>query len=83
VGIEKGRKALTISPQGPVSFDDPAVVIQAVLDGIGIGTAMEEKLTDLIAKGHLIQVLKDWCPRFPAIFFINRVAEVSPPRSPH
>ena len=66
--FERGRKALTVSPQGPVSFDDPALVIQAVLDGIGIGTAMEDKLTALIAKGRLIQVLKDWCPTFPGYF---------------
>lgn len=66
--FEKGRKAITVSPQGPVSFDDPSLVIQAVLDGIGIGTAMEDKLTGLISKGRLIQVLKDWCPTFPGYF---------------
>ena len=42
--FEKGRKALTVSPQGPASFDDPDLVIQAVLDGVGIGTAMEDTL---------------------------------------
>ena len=59
---------LTVSPQGPASFDDPDLVIQAVLDGVGIGTAMEESLRDLIAKRRLIQVLKDWCPSFPGYF---------------
>ena len=39
--FEKGLKALTVSPQGPVSFDDPDLVVRAVLDGVGIGTAME------------------------------------------
>src|SRR6185312_1732641 len=34
--FEKGRKALTVSPQGPTSFDDPDLVIQAVLNGVGI-----------------------------------------------
>ncbi len=66
--FEKGRKALTVSPQGPASFDDPDLVIQAVLDGVGIGSSMEDTLTDLIAKGRLIQVLKDWCPSFPGYF---------------
>lgn len=66
--FEKGRKALTVSPQGPASFDDPDLVIQAVLDGVGIGTAMEDTLRELIAKGRLIQVLKDWCPPFPGYF---------------
>jgi DNA-binding transcriptional LysR family regulator len=59
---------LTVNPQGPVSFDDPDLVIQAVLNGMGIGTAIEEPLKERIAKGHLIQVLKDWCPTFPGYF---------------
>jgi len=66
--FEKGRTSLTVSPQGPVSFDDPELVTQAVLDGVGIGTAMEDSLEGLIAKGRLVQVLKDWCPSFPGYF---------------
>ena len=66
--FEKGRKALTVSPQGPASFDDPDLVIQAVLDGVGIGSAMEDSLRDLIAQGRLVQVLRDWCPSFPGYF---------------
>jgi DNA-binding transcriptional LysR family regulator len=66
--FEKGRKVLTVSPQGPASFDDPDLVIQAVLNGVGIGTAMEQTLKGLIAHGRLIQVLRDWCPTFPGYF---------------
>lgn len=66
--FEKGRKALTVSPQGPASFDDPDLVIQAVLEGVGIGTAMEDTLADMISQGRLVQVLKDWCPSFPGYF---------------
>jgi DNA-binding transcriptional LysR family regulator len=57
-----------VSPEGPVSFDDPDLVIRAVLDGVGIGTAMESTLERLLARGKLIQVLKDWCPSFPGYF---------------
>jgi DNA-binding transcriptional LysR family regulator len=66
--FEKGRRALTISPQGPVSFDDPDLVIQAVLNGVGIGTAMEETLKGQIAEGRLVQILRGWCPTFPGYF---------------
>jgi DNA-binding transcriptional LysR family regulator len=66
--FEKGRKVLTVSPLGPVSFDDPELVTQAVLDGVGIGTAMEAMLAELIAKKKLVQVLQDWCPTFPGYF---------------
>ena len=66
--FERGRKSLTVNPQGPATFDDPDLVIQAVLNGLGIGTAMEERLAETIAKGRLIHVLKDWCPTFPGYF---------------
>ena len=66
--FERGRKALTVSPQGPASFDDPDLVIQTVLQGVGIGTAMEESLSARIAGGSLVQVLRDWCPTFPGYF---------------
>jgi DNA-binding transcriptional LysR family regulator len=66
--FEKGRRAITVNPRGPVTFDDPDLVLQAVLKGMGIGTAMEEILRERIAKGHLVQVLRDWCPTFPGYF---------------
>jgi DNA-binding transcriptional LysR family regulator len=66
--FEKGRKSITVNPQGPVTFDDAELVIQAVLDGIGIGMALQPSLSGLIAKGRLVQVLEDWCPVFPGYF---------------
>ena len=66
--FEKGRKTLTVTPQGPATFDDPDLVVHAVLNGIGIGTAMEQSVAEKIAKGSLIQVLQDWCPIFPGYF---------------
>jgi DNA-binding transcriptional LysR family regulator len=66
--FEKGRKALTVNPQGPATFDDPELVTRAVLQGLGIGTAMEESLAEMIADGRLVQVLRDWCPTFPGYF---------------
>jgi DNA-binding transcriptional LysR family regulator len=66
--FEKGRKTLTVSPQGPVSFDESDLVAQAVLDGVGIGAVLEESVKELIAKRRLKQVLKNWCPVFPGFF---------------
>jgi DNA-binding transcriptional LysR family regulator len=55
-------------PQGPVTFDDPDIMIQAVLNGVGIGMVIEESVAEFIAKGLLVQVLSDWCPAFPGYF---------------
>jgi DNA-binding transcriptional LysR family regulator len=66
--FEKGKKALTVYPQGPATFDDPDLVVEAVLNGVGIGTALEAQLLPLISKHYLVQVLEDWCPTFPGHF---------------
>jgi DNA-binding transcriptional LysR family regulator len=66
--FEKGRRTMTVNPEGPVTFDDPDLVIQAVLHGLGIGTAMEASLAEMIADGRLVQVLREWCPTFPGYF---------------
>ncbi len=66
--FEKGRRALTVNPRGPVSFDDPELVIGAVLEGLGIGTSLEAPLAGMIGEGRLVQVLREWCPVFPGYF---------------
>jgi DNA-binding transcriptional LysR family regulator len=66
--FEKGRRALSVNPLGPATFDDPELVIGAVLEGVGIGTAMEESVAGLIGEGRLVQVLRDWCPVFPGFY---------------
>jgi DNA-binding transcriptional LysR family regulator len=66
--FEKGRKGLTVNPQGPATFDDPDLVVQAVLNGVGIATTVEQPISEMIAKGRLVQVLRDWCPTFPGYF---------------
>lgn len=66
--FEKGRKTITVNPRGPLTFDDPDLVIQAVRNGVGIGTSVEETVLDQIAKGRLVQVLREWCPTFPGYF---------------
>jgi DNA-binding transcriptional LysR family regulator len=66
--FEKGKKAVHFNPQGPISFDDSGLVIEAVLEGAGIGMAMEHTLLPLIKKGRLVQVMREWCPVFPGYF---------------
>ena len=66
--FKKGRKAVTINVQGPVIFDDTNLVIQAPVNGVGLGLALEEQVAELIMKRRLIRVLEDWCPHFPAFF---------------
>ena len=66
--FEKGRTALTVFPQGPASFDDSDLVVEAVVNGAGLGMALEPTVAPLVKKGQLIEVLTDWCPVFPGFF---------------
>lgn len=66
--FQKGRRQITVSPEGPVSFNDPDLVLDAILAGVGIGISIEASVRELISKGRLIQVLDDWCPSFPGFF---------------
>jgi len=50
------------------SFDDPDLVIQAVLDGVGIGTAMEDSLQGLICRRTLGSSPERLVPIFSRIF---------------
>jgi DNA-binding transcriptional LysR family regulator len=80
--FEKVRQSLTFNPQGPLIIDDSELVVEAALKGMGIGTALENSVNDLIAQGRFIQVLKDWCPSFPGFYLYypsrrNRPAALS------
>ena len=66
--FEKGRKTMTVSAQGPAMFDDSNLVLQAVMNGVGLGMTLEDTVAEHIAKRRLIQVLADWCPNFPGFF---------------
>ena len=66
--FEKGRKTMTVFPQGPATFDDSDLVLRAVLDGVGLGMRLEPELAGMIAQHRLVQVLKDWSPTFPGFF---------------
>lgn len=66
--FKKGGKAVTVNVQGPVVFDDVNLMIQAAVNGVGLGRALEEQVAELIMKRRLIRALEDWCPPFPGFF---------------
>ena len=59
---------MTVSAQGPVVLDDSSLIIQAALNGAGLGMALENAVAQPIANRRLIQVLADWCPLFPGFY---------------
>jgi DNA-binding transcriptional LysR family regulator len=64
----KGGRAVTITPEGPLTVNDPHVAMRAGLDGVGLVRLPEEYARPVIASGGLVPVLEDWCSPLPSWF---------------
>ncbi len=65
--FQKGAEAIRAKVEGQVTFNTVNAMLQAVLDGFGIGLLPEEIVLPHIASGALVQVLDDWCQPFPGL----------------
>jgi DNA-binding transcriptional LysR family regulator len=66
--FEKGKKALSVSVNGPLIVDDIEIVTRAAIDGVGLAFLSEGHAEPHFARGVLIRVLEDWCQPFPGFF---------------
>ncbi|WP_438390614.1 LysR substrate-binding domain-containing protein [Caballeronia sp. DA-9] len=63
--LEKDGTQLEMDVKGRVTVGTMHLALQAALDGVGIGFAIEGSVTEHINQGRLVSVLEDWCPYFP------------------
>lgn len=66
--FERGGIELDIEVDGPLTITDQEMMIDAALDGAGLGYVFEAQVEQLIAKRKLVRVLADWCPAYPGFF---------------
>ncbi|MHB0670177.1 LysR family transcriptional regulator [Roseomonas mucosa] len=66
--FEKGGRKVTITPEGPLTVNDPRMTLRAGLDGVGLIRLAEDYVRPGIATGQLVPVLEDWCPSLPSWF---------------
>ncbi|MGM5054696.1 LysR family transcriptional regulator [Rhizobium sp. 814_E9_N1_1] len=59
--FEKDGQTVSFQPTGPLSLDDPELMMQAAFGGVGLAYIWEPRVEKAIASGELIQVLDDWC----------------------
>jgi DNA-binding transcriptional LysR family regulator len=77
--FEKRGKAVTVSVSGPVTVSDADFMIRAALDGVGLAYALEDYVSEPIARGKLVRVLEDWCPPFDGYFLYYPSRRHQPP----
>lgn len=66
--FEKGEHELRVRVDGQFTFNSIYPVVQAALDGYGLGFVPEDLVREHIDEGRLVTVLEDWCPPFPGYF---------------
>jgi DNA-binding transcriptional LysR family regulator len=66
--FEKGKKELSVAVNGPLIVDDTELVIQGVLQGLGLAFVEEHEVALYLAKGKLVRVLQDWCQPYSGFF---------------
>lgn len=67
--FEKEGRELNVRVDGQFTFNTIHPIVQAALDGHGLGYVPEDLVQSHLDAGRLIPVLEDWCPPFPGYFF--------------
>ena len=81
--FEKDGKAVSLTPHGPVTVDDPNIELRLALDGVGLAFMFEQYGAADVAAGRLELVLPEWCPVFepPYLYMSSRRLVPSPLRA--
>jgi DNA-binding transcriptional LysR family regulator len=64
----KDGRELRVRVDGQLTFNSSIAMVDAVIDGLGIGYVPENVAVDDIRSSRLVQVLDDWSPIFPGYF---------------
>jgi DNA-binding transcriptional LysR family regulator len=64
---KEGRE-LQLGLSGPLTFNEPDLMLQAAIDGLGVAYVLEHEAAAPIATGRLVRILENWTPAFPGFF---------------
>jgi len=66
--FERGDQKLEVKVTGPLTFNEPELMLDAALDGLGVAYVLEQDAKPFIARGELVRLLEQWTPPFPGFF---------------
>ncbi|SMG60508.1 LysR family transcriptional regulator [Paraburkholderia susongensis] len=66
--FERDGRELRVSLEGPLTFNDPGMMLDAAAEGLGVAYVLEHEAASLLASGRLVRLLEDWTPPFPGFF---------------
>ncbi|MDC0723680.1 LysR family transcriptional regulator [Nannocystis bainbridge] len=66
--LEQDGRALAVAMDSALVTNEPLLLVEAALAGVGLAYALESHVAAHVAAGRLVRVLEDWCPPFPGSF---------------
>ena len=63
--FERDGQALDVRVSGSLIFNEPELMLDAALNGLGIGYLLDHEVARHVESGRLIRLLADWTPPFP------------------
>ncbi len=66
--FERDGRALAFKVTGPLTFNEPELMLEAALDGMGVAYVVEEQVAPHVVSGRLVRMLDAWTPPFPGYF---------------
>ncbi|EFE98292.1 LysR family transcriptional regulator [Serratia odorifera] len=66
--FERGAEKLDIAVEGPLVVNEPEILVQAAIDGMGIAYLFEHQIAAGLAERRLLPLLDDWTPPFPGFY---------------
>ena len=69
--FERDGLELAVEVEGPLSLSDVDLMVDTALTGVGLVYAFEQAVRAHVARGALVRVLSEWCPRYPGFFLYD------------
>ena len=66
--FERGHRKMEVGVDGPLTFDDEGMILDAALAGLGLAYLVDDQVASFLRAGALSRVLEDWCPPFAGFF---------------
>ena len=63
--FERDGQAFDVRVPGPLTFNAPELMLDAALDGLGVGYLLDHEVAPHVASGRLVRLLPEWTPPFP------------------
>ncbi len=66
--FEQNGVAFEIRTPGPLTFNEPGLMLDCALDGLGVAYLLEHEVAPHVETGALVRLLTDWTAPFPGFF---------------